>query len=64
LGGPRTENTKEFLQSMKEVVDAGPAGATVGRNISAHVRPAGMLRALKIIIHEGASVDLALGRLQ
>jgi len=64
LGGPKTENAKDFLQSMKDAVDSGAAGATVGRNIWAHENPAGMLRALKMIIHEDASVNVALRQLE
>lgn len=63
LGGPRTENVKDFLRSIKDAVDAGAAGATVGRNIWGNKNPAGMVRALRMIVHEHASVDMAVKEL-
>jgi DhnA family fructose-bisphosphate aldolase class Ia len=59
LGGPKTEKVRDFLQSIKDAVDAGAAGATVGRNVWAHENPVGMVRALRMIIHENSSVDMA-----
>jgi len=63
LGGPKTANERDFLQSIKDAIDAGAAGATVGRNVWAQENPVGMVRALKMIIHENASVDTAVRQL-
>jgi len=63
LGGSKTENVKGFLQSIKDAIDAGAAGAAVGRNIWGHENPAGIVRALRMIIHENASVKVAVKEL-
>lgn len=40
-------------------MEAGAAGMTTGRNIWGAEDPAAMVRALKAIVHEGATVDAA-----
>lgn len=60
LGGPETGSEEEFLQIVKDAIDSGAAGATVGRNIWSRDNPTGMVRALMKIIHENASVEEAL----
>lgn len=60
LSGPAAGDDEGFLRFVKEAVDAGAAGVSVGRNIFAHPDPAGMTRALCRIVHEGASVESAM----
>ncbi|MCD6592129.1 MAG: fructose-bisphosphate aldolase [Thaumarchaeota archaeon] len=59
-GGPKMETTKQVLETVKDVIDSGGAGIFFGRNIFQHKDPKAITRALRMIIHENASVDEAL----
>jgi class I fructose-bisphosphate aldolase len=58
-GGSKTSD-REFLESVKAVIDAGGAGLAVGRNIFQRENPEYILDALEQVIYEEASVDTAL----
>ncbi|MFD1512126.1 class I fructose-bisphosphate aldolase [Halomarina rubra] len=58
-GGSKTTD-REFLQSVKAVMDAGGKGLAVGRNVWQREDPTALLDALEAVIFEGASVDAAL----
>ncbi len=62
-GGPRLETDTDVLRMAYDVVQAGAAGITFGRNIWQSADPTAIIRALKHILHEGGSVDEALGLL-
>jgi class I fructose-bisphosphate aldolase len=62
-GGPKMDSDKEMLQMVKDAVDAGAKGIVFGRNVWQHKSPAGILKALGAIVHEGASVQTALTRI-
>jgi class I fructose-bisphosphate aldolase len=49
---------------VKEVMEAGAAGVTIGRNVWAHSNPAGMTKAVRKIVFQNASVKEALKELQ
>lgn len=57
LAGPAAGDVEVFLGFVKEAIDCGAAGVSVGRNVFAHPRPAAMTRALCRIVHEGAAVQ-------
>lgn len=59
-GGPISSDPKDFLQVMKDVMDAGGRGCAVGRNLWQYHHPLSMLEAIKAIVHKGATVDEAL----
>mgnify|MGYP001172870314 FL=1 len=59
-GGPKTKTTRDFLRMIRDSVDAGGAGLSVGRNIFQHPDPARLLAAVNRIVHDGASVDATL----
>jgi len=63
LGGPAQAEPRTTLEMVRAAMDAGAAGATVGRNIWKADDPAGMTAALAALIHENATVDAALARL-
>jgi DhnA family fructose-bisphosphate aldolase class Ia len=54
-GGPRLETDADVLRMARAVVQAGAAGLTFGRNIWQSDDPAGLIEALKGILH-GASL--------
>jgi class I fructose-bisphosphate aldolase len=58
-GGPRLETDADALRMAYEVVQAGAAGITFGRNIWQSGDVPGIIRALKCIVHSGASVSAA-----
>jgi DhnA family fructose-bisphosphate aldolase class Ia len=60
LGGPQRPDERGLLQAVREAMDAGAMGVAIGRNIWGHDRPDHIVAALAAIIHEDASVDVAL----
>jgi class I fructose-bisphosphate aldolase len=58
-GGSKTSD-REFLESVKAVIDAGGKGLAVGRNVWQRENPHRILDALEQVIFEEASVDAAL----
>ncbi|QPV63906.1 aldolase [Halosimplex litoreum] len=58
-GGSKTSD-REFLESVKSVIDAGGAGLAVGRNVWQREDPIALLDALEEVIYEEASVEEAL----
>jgi len=60
-GGPKCKTTEEFLQTAYDSVKAGSAGFSIGRNVFQHGNPTLMVKALAAIVHDGATVEEALG---
>lgn len=63
LSGPASGDPEVFLGFVKDAMDAGAAGVSVGRNVWTHKDPTAMTRALCRIVHENASVKQALSEL-
>lgn len=59
LGGPKTDNLKEFLSSIKDSLDEGVLGVAMGRNIWSGEDPVNITRAIASIIHEDANIEEA-----
>jgi DhnA family fructose-bisphosphate aldolase class Ia len=64
LGGPGRNDERAVLQDIRYAMDAGAIGTTIGRNIWEHQSPARMIAALAAIVHEDASVDVAMRQLE
>lgn len=62
-GGEKTKEPKDFLAVLKHTIDAGGRGCAVGRNVWQAKDPKAMLRAVKKIVHQGASVEEAIKEL-
>jgi class I fructose-bisphosphate aldolase len=60
MSGGSKRSDREFLRSVKEVMDAGGAGLAVGRNVFQRENPERILDGLEQIIFEEASVETAL----
>ncbi len=58
-GGSKTTD-REFLDSVKQTIDAGGSGLAVGRNVWQREDPTRILDALEKVIFEEATVDAAL----
>ena len=64
LGGPNRGNLRGVLEDIKNAMDAGARGTTIGRNIWEAEAPERVIAALSAIVHEGATVDQAARRLE
>jgi class I fructose-bisphosphate aldolase len=58
-GGARLETDADVLRMAYNVVQAGAAGITFGRNVWQSVDAGRMIRALRHIVHDGGTVDEA-----
>jgi len=59
LGGVKAESDREVLAMVRDAMDSGAIGITMGRNIWGHDNVAGMTAALAAVIHDDASVETA-----
>ena len=62
-GGPRLETDSDVLRMAYDVVQAGAAGITFGRNIWQSENTRRMIRALRYIVHDDGTVDEAVSQL-
>ncbi len=58
-GGPKVDSDVEVLQFVRDGMDKGAIGVNLGRNIWQNDHPVPMIKALRAIIHEGATVKEA-----
>lgn len=59
-GGAKMNSDREILEMVKGSIEAGGAGASIGRNVFQHKNPAKMVQAISSIVHNNASVEDAL----
>jgi len=59
-GGGKVSDA-EILKRTQGLLEQGARGIVYGRNIIQHSNPAGIVRALMAMVHDGASVEAALG---
>lgn len=62
-GGPAVETDREVLEMVQGARDAGGRGVMFGRNVWQRHDPAAIVNALKLIVHDSASVDDAASQL-
>jgi putative autoinducer-2 (AI-2) aldolase len=58
-GGPQVETELEVLQFVYDGMQKGAIGVNLGRNIWQNDYPVAMIKAIRAIIHEGASAEQA-----
>lgn len=63
-GGPKLETARDALDLAYDAVQRGAAGVDMGRNVWQSQAPVAMIRALRAIVHEGATADQAEGILR
>jgi 3-hydroxy-5-phosphonooxypentane-2,4-dione thiolase len=63
-GGPRLDSDRAALELAHRAIAEGARGLDMGRNIWQSDHPVAMLKALRTIVHEKASVDEALAVLE
>jgi len=59
-GGPKLNTEMDALETAHAAVSAGAKGVDMGRNIWQSEDPVGMIKAIRSIVHEGASAKEAL----
>jgi len=59
-GGPRLDSDRSALELARSAIDEGAHGVDMGRNIWQSDHPVAMLKALRAIVHERATVNEAL----
>ena len=59
-GGEKTKNEREIFQIVKDSLDAGAAGVSIGRNVFQHEKKQLMVKAICNMVHENITVDEAL----
>ena len=57
-GGSRVDDA-EVLARTYALIEQGAAGIVYGRNVIQHGDPGAMVRALRAIVHDGATADAA-----
>ncbi|MHC1604721.1 MAG: 2-amino-3,7-dideoxy-D-threo-hept-6-ulosonate synthase [Candidatus Methanofastidiosia archaeon] len=62
-GGPKCENERDVLEMVQGAMDAGAIGVSLGRNAFQHENPAAMVRALRAIIIDNASIEETLEKM-
>ncbi|MEW6607331.1 MAG: 3-hydroxy-5-phosphonooxypentane-2,4-dione thiolase [bacterium] len=55
-GGPKVETDKEVFEFVYDGIQKGAIGVNLGRNIWQNEHPVAMIKALRAIVHENASV--------
>jgi class I fructose-bisphosphate aldolase len=58
-GGPKLDSTRDLLQMVRDSLDAGGSGLSIGRNVFQHEDPVNLVRALNAIVHENKGVEEA-----
>jgi DhnA family fructose-bisphosphate aldolase class Ia len=58
-GGPKVDDPKEVLKFVKNVMDAGAVGTSIGRNVWQYKSPAKMIKAMSLIVKQGKSIEEA-----
>jgi len=59
-GGPKIDSDERLLQMVKDSIEAGGRGVSIGRNIFQHSNAVGITRAISKIVLDGAEVEEAL----
>ena len=57
-GGPKMTTPQDVLEMLKDSVEAGGAGASIGRNVFQAQDPTKMVRAIARIVHEGYTASM------
>jgi DhnA family fructose-bisphosphate aldolase class Ia len=58
-GGPKMDNERAVLRTVRDILDGGGRGVVFGRNIWQSPDPTKMVKALRHLIHDDGSVEAA-----
>ncbi len=60
-GGPRVDTEREVFEFVHDGIQKGAIGLNLGRNVWQHKQPVAIVKALRALVHENASVKEAEG---
>jgi DhnA family fructose-bisphosphate aldolase class Ia len=60
LGGAKMNSDQDVLETVKGALEGGASGVAMGRNLWSHEHPDKIAKAVRAIIHDGATVSAAL----
>ena len=63
-GGEKMDSDEDIFKMVQQSLEAGGAGASIGRNAFQHEKPDKMVQAISKMVHHGASIDQAVATLQ
>jgi class I fructose-bisphosphate aldolase len=63
-GGAKMDSDEDIFRMVEDALQAGAEGISIGRNAFQHKNPTRMVQALSKIVHNGVSVDEAIGIIQ
>ncbi|MCL4324069.1 MAG: 3-hydroxy-5-phosphonooxypentane-2,4-dione thiolase [Candidatus Thermoplasmatota archaeon] len=63
-GGPKFKTDREALELVRSSIELGAVGVDMGRNIWQSEHPVSMIRAVRAVVHENATVDQAVSLLE
>ncbi len=58
-GGPKVDSEKEVFEFVHDGIERGAIGLNLGRNVWQHPHPVAMMKALRAIVHDDATVEEA-----
>jgi len=64
LGGPSSQDPEVFLSFIRDAMDCGAKGVSVGRNVWVHENPVAITKAICRIVHDDVSVEEVLKELK
>ncbi len=59
-GGEKMDTDEDVLRMVKGAMEGGGSGVSIGRNVFQHPCPDRMVKAIAMIVHQGATVEEAL----
>ena len=59
-GGPQMDSERELLQMVRESIDAGGCGVSIGRNVFQAKDPTDLVKKIARVVHEGYDADEAM----
>lgn len=62
IAGGKKTGERQAIELADNAMRAGAAGVDMGRNIFQSDRPVGMIRAIRAVVHDGASADEAFAK--
>jgi putative autoinducer-2 (AI-2) aldolase len=62
IAGGKKTSERQAIELAANAMRAGAAGVDMGRNIFQSDRPVGMIRAVRAVVHDGASADEAFAK--
>ncbi len=63
-GGEKAKNDRDVLKNIRDSIEAGGSGVSIGRNVFQHKNPTLMTKAIAALIHENKTLEEAISILE